>query len=132
MNFSAALLALKDGAKVTRKGWNGKGQFVYLVPADKYPAKTKAAKSVADKDGMVAYQPYFALRTAQGTISTWVPSVNDCLAEDWEVVLASESVKQEPKKGTCTINRDKGVIVIKGNGEDLFKEIVKIFEEVSD
>lgn len=83
MNFGAALHGLKDGAKLARAGWNGKGMFVYLVPANSYPAQTEAAKSIGD---MISYNPYFAIKNVNNTVSTWVPSVNDCLAEDWEVI----------------------------------------------
>ena len=31
MNFGEAIIALKQGKKVARKGWNGKGMFLYLV-----------------------------------------------------------------------------------------------------
>lgn len=86
LDFGEALKALKAGKKVARKGWNGKGQFVYYVPAGRYDALTDAAKSIAASDGKVTYNHYMALKTAQGAISTWVPSVTDCLAEDWEVV----------------------------------------------
>ena len=86
LDFGEALRLLKQGKKVARKGWNGKGQFVYYVPADRYPAKTDAAKSVMDKDGKVSYRAYLALKTAQGDIATWGPSISDGLAEDWEVV----------------------------------------------
>ena len=85
-DFGEALRLLKQGKKVARKGWNGKGQFVYYIPADRYVAKTDAAKSVMDEDGKVSYRAYLALKTAQGDIATWVPSISDCLAEDWEVV----------------------------------------------
>ena len=86
MNFGQALELLKQGKKVCRTNWNGKNQFVYLVPADRYIAKTEAAKQIADKDGKVSYRAYMALRTAQGDVATWVPSVSDCLAEDWKEV----------------------------------------------
>lgn len=85
-DFGYALAQLKSGRKVARIGWNGKGQFVYYIPADRYEAKTEAAKSVADEDGKVNYRAYLALKTAQGDIATWVPSISDCLAEDWVVV----------------------------------------------
>ena len=32
MNFGEAIEALKQGKKVTRKGWNGKGMFLWLKP----------------------------------------------------------------------------------------------------
>ena len=82
-DFGKALKSLKEGKKVSRKGWNGKGQFVYLVPANRYVAQTEAAKSIADEDGKVSYRAYLALRTAQGDVATWVPSISDCLADDW-------------------------------------------------
>lgn len=82
-DFGEALRKLDEGKKVARHGWNGKGQFVYFVPADRYVAKTDAAKSVMDEDGKVNYRAYLALKTAQGDITTWVPSVSDCLAKDW-------------------------------------------------
>jgi hypothetical protein len=85
MNFSQALYALKRGEKVARKGWNGKNQFVYMVAGDKFPAQNKAIKGYF-KDDLVPYLPYFALKNAQDTVATWVPSVGDLLAEDWEVV----------------------------------------------
>ncbi|WP_339314625.1 DUF2829 domain-containing protein [Paenibacillus sp. FSL M7-0896] len=74
---------LKDGYKVARKGWNGKGMFIYYVPPGEYPAQTEAAKSIGDT---AAYNAYLAIKNVNGTVSTWVPSINDCLAEDWEVV----------------------------------------------
>jgi len=45
MNFGQAIEALKQGKKVTRTGWNGKGMFLYYVPAAEYPAMTEIAKS---------------------------------------------------------------------------------------
>lgn len=86
MTFGQAIEAMKQGKKVARRGWNGKDQFAYYVPADRYVAMTQAAKSIADGDGRVSYRAYLALRTAQGDAATWVPSVSDCLAEDWEIV----------------------------------------------
>jgi len=86
MNFGQAIEALKEGKKVARAGWNGKGMFVYLVLADNFPAKTQAAKSFFGDDGLVPYNPYKAIKNIDDTVSTWVPSVNDCLAEDWRIV----------------------------------------------
>ena len=85
-NFGWALQELKDGKKVQREGWNGKGMFVYLVPLGEYPARTKAAKSYFGEDGTVPYNAYFAIKNVDDSVSTWVPSINDCLAEDWQIV----------------------------------------------
>lgn len=86
MNFGEALEEIKKGAKVARDGWNGKGMFVFIVPAGRFTAYTKAAIDIADEDGKINYNPYFAIKNVNGTVSTWVPSVNDCLAEDWFVL----------------------------------------------
>jgi len=45
MNFGHALEMLKRNEAVARRGWNGKGMFLYLVPANAYPAQTGIAKS---------------------------------------------------------------------------------------
>ena len=84
LDFGDAVRLLKEGAKVARIGWNGKGMFVYLVPAASYKATTAAAK--AHFGDMVPYNDYFAIKNVNNTVSTWVPSVNDCLAEDWVIV----------------------------------------------
>lgn len=84
MNFGKALEEVKKGRRIARKGWNGKGMFVYYVPENSYPAVAEVAKKEFGE--MVKYNPYFAIKNVNGTVSTWVPSVNDCLAEDWEVI----------------------------------------------
>lgn len=86
LTFGLAVEALKKGAKVARAGWNGKGMFVYLVPAASYPAQTGVAKAHFGDSAMVPYQAYMAIKNVDNTISTWVPSVNDCLANDWSSV----------------------------------------------
>lgn len=83
MNFGEALEKLKQGLKLKRLGWNGKGMFVYLVTGGNYKVQTDSIKDFADENGTVKYNPYFAIKNVNNSISTWVPSVNDCLAEDW-------------------------------------------------
>jgi hypothetical protein len=86
MCFSGALLHLKGGARITREGWNGRGMFVYLVPANSYPAQTDAAKAHFGDGALVPYNAYAALVGANGTVSTWAPSIGDTLAEDWLIL----------------------------------------------
>ena len=92
MNFGQAVEALKKGNKVARTGWNGKGMFVYMVRAirydkDRLPNESyghlKDCDSCGDSTGVVTFNTYFAIKNVDGTVSTWVPSVNDCLSEDW-------------------------------------------------
>ena len=86
MTFGLAVEALKKGLKVARAGWNGKGMFVYFVPPASYPVQTGAAKAHFGEGAMVPYNAYMAIKNVNETVSTWVPSVNDCLAEDWTLV----------------------------------------------
>lgn len=85
MNFGYALERLKLGGTARRRGWNGVGMFVYLVPANSYPAQTGAAIRHFGPGALVPYNAYFALKGADGTVSTWAPSGSDALAEDWEI-----------------------------------------------
>lgn len=86
LSFGDALVMLKAGKRLARAGWNGKGMFVYLVPAASYPVQTGAAKAHFGEGAMVPYNAYLAIKNVNETVSTWVPSVNDCLAEDWRVL----------------------------------------------
>ena len=92
-DFGTALDIIKDGGAVARKGWNGKNQFVYYVPANEYSVCTDIARLVANDKGKVSYNHYMALMTVAGTVSTWVPSVTDCLADDWYEVEPTQIKK---------------------------------------
>jgi hypothetical protein len=86
LSFGHALVALEQGQRVARAGWNGKGMFVYMVPANAYPAQTGAAKAHYGATGLVPYAAYLALKGVNDVVSTWVPSINDCLAKDWVIL----------------------------------------------
>ena len=83
MDFGDAVKAAKEGFGIARKGWNGKNMFVYYVPEGAYPARTGAAKNYFGQGSLVPYNAYFAIKNSNETVSTWVPSVNDCLSDDW-------------------------------------------------
>ena len=86
LTFGDALQALKAGKRVARAGWNGKGMFVYYVRAAAYLAQSAAAIEYFGKNAYVPYAPYLALKGVDERVSTWVPSINDVLAEDWVVL----------------------------------------------
>lgn len=94
MNFGEALEHLKLGLRVTRNGWNGKGMFIYLVAAGRYPPTTDAGREIADTqpDGLVPYLPYIAMRTVTGDVVPWLASQTDILAEDWQSLWQHEHV----------------------------------------
>ena len=86
MNFGIALELMKKGCKVAREGWNGKGMFLYQVPAASYAPCTPAGEGCAGDDGKVPYGAYIAMKTAQGYVVPWLASQTDMLAEDWVIV----------------------------------------------
>lgn len=92
LSFGGALNQLKVGAKVARKGWNGKGMFIALQLGTEIineQARGGAAFELAKTLGpgeKIIINPHFSIKNVDNSISTWVPSVNDCLAEDWIIV----------------------------------------------
>lgn len=86
-NFEWALGELKDGAKVTRRGWNGPGQWVAMQAG--YPEGVAANANMQKVLGVPAgavirFRPYLMIRTAQEDYVPWVPTVSDLLAGDWQ------------------------------------------------
>jgi len=89
LSFSVALHLLKQGKRVARSGWNGKGMWLCLSPGgmtpyDKFwaPHNRWFAENQPDKQAMVA--PYITMKTADDKIVPWLASQTDLLAEDWE------------------------------------------------
>ena len=76
LTFGLAIEAMKKGMKIARKGWNGKGMYITLIPA-----------------GNAMFQGYdmqdcIGIKTADDKMQPgWLASQNDILAEDWEVVI---------------------------------------------
>ena len=85
-DFGEAIKAIKNGKKVARKGWNGKGMFIYFVPVGKYAPCTEVAKTLINEEGLVVYASYIALNTGKGYVIPWTVSQEDALSEDWEIV----------------------------------------------
>ena len=88
-NFSKALDYVKQGHKIQRFGWNGKGMFVVYQKA--YPEGIKCNKNTADAWGLdegdlFKCEPYLQIKMVNGSHSMWIPSINDILAEDWRLV----------------------------------------------
>lgn len=88
MSFGLAIEALKKGLKVARSGWNGKGMFLYYVPAASYPAQRNTHGTMVGvfPDDMVPYCAYIAMKTADDKVVPWLASQTDVLADDWSIV----------------------------------------------
>lgn len=87
MNFGQALESLKAGGKLTRDGWNGRGMFVFLVPGSVFRVNRPPLLGIYTEGTEVHYKPHIDVKNVDGSISTWVPSIGDVMAEDWSIVL---------------------------------------------
>lgn len=77
--FGDALIELKSGKRVARKGWNGKGMWLVLIPSGN-AMHTSAA-------GSFDMQPCLGMKTADGNMQPgWLASQADMLADDWCLV----------------------------------------------
>lgn len=70
MTFGEAITALKEGKRVSRTGWNGKGMWLELQVPDAHSKMTL---------------PYIYMKTAQDDLVPWLASQTDVLAEDWGI-----------------------------------------------
>ena len=97
MNFGMAIMALKAGFPIRRKGWNGEGLMVFKqVPAHiesdvipKMQSLPQSAKDLIMKDkGFIDYTSQCLIYNENtGRADSWVPSISDMFADDWEIVV---------------------------------------------
>lgn len=66
-----AVKNLRDGKRVSRAGWNGKGMYLELQVPD---ANSKMSL------------PYVYMKTADNHLVPWLCSQTDLLASDWGIV----------------------------------------------
>ena len=95
-DFGNAIRAMKDGARVCRAGWNGKGMWVALTPGSTLPAAvakvghaTKHRANELDNSPFanITLLPHIDMRAADGSmVIGWLASQTDMLADDWHVL----------------------------------------------
>ena len=107
LSFGAALEVAKVGGRIARQGWNGKGMFVFMRPADELNVefvidKVKSLpQSVKDyylqdiinengervpteENDTIKFTAYLCMKAADGTIvNGWLASQTDMLSNDW-------------------------------------------------
>ena len=95
MTFGMAIEAMKRGKKVTRRGWNGKGMFLWLKPAANIKAewcKDEMLKRIVEANGgeilgLGTICMYTHDSTGRKAILTgWLASQSDMLYDDWGIV----------------------------------------------
>lgn len=97
MTFGEALELLKAGFKVARKGWNGKGMYLWLKPGAtikkehcRDPLLIECIEKNGDK-GEIEALPTICMFTHDSSgrnaiLTGWLASQSDMLLEDWVIV----------------------------------------------
>ena len=95
MGIAGAVNALKLGLAVRRKGWNGKGLFVVKqipshITSDIIPKMQSLPQSAQNilmsrKNPHIDYTNQMLIINPDGRADSWVPSVSDIFADDWEI-----------------------------------------------
>ena len=93
--FNDALCFLQQGKKVSRKGWNGKGMFLWLKPPSIIKSefcKDETLKAIADANGgeilglgTICMYTYDS-SGRKAILTGWLASQSDMLSNDWIVV----------------------------------------------
>lgn len=96
-NFGEAIQALKFGLAIRRRGWNDKNLIVFKqVPAHiesdiipKMQSLPQAAKDlIGNGKNFIDYTSQCLIyNRGTGKADSWVPSISDVFAEDWELVM---------------------------------------------
>ena len=96
ISFGSAIALLKSGFAIRRSGWNGKNMFVIKqVPAyiesDVIPNMQSLPQSAKDLilggKGYIKYTNQCLIYNGNtGQADSWVPSISDVFADDWELV----------------------------------------------
>jgi hypothetical protein len=85
MTFGHAVEALKQGNRVARAGWNGKGMFLYIVKgAD---LQTGLKYGYGEYVGEPRFVDSICMKAANNDLVVgWLASQTDVLADDWLIV----------------------------------------------
>ena len=83
MDFGVALMNLKEGRRVARKGWYGKGQYLELATDISY---TSAAGQIINCEHAAIGNKAIAFVGTSGVQMGWLASQADMLAEDWIIL----------------------------------------------
>ena len=92
MDFGQAMSAMKDGERVARKGWNGKGMWIAITPGStikKEFARSGAVLKLAEEgQSEITIGDHIDMKAADDSVVCgWLASQTDMLAEDWSIVV---------------------------------------------
>lgn len=95
-SFSEALEAIKNGSRVQRKGWNGKGMFIFLVKGSVFQVNRPPLLGIYPEGTTINYHAHIDMKTADGQIVPWLCSQTDMLADDWQL---ADDIEQSTDEG---------------------------------
>lgn len=94
MTFGMAIEAMKRGRRVARKGWNGKGMYLWLLPAAEVKKEwckdPRLIEAMGERDTLPCLGAIRMFTATREVLTGWLASQTDMLAEDW-MVLADNS-----------------------------------------
>lgn len=82
VDFGSAIFALKQGKKVARSGWNGKGMWLSYVN----PYHNNQFTLIEKEGAEGTFLPYIGMKTVDNKYVPWLASQTDVLAEDWVII----------------------------------------------
>ena len=83
MDFGKAIEAVKAGKRVSRAGWNGKGQYIELSTCVSYK---NATGEIINVNHQALGNNAIAFVGTSGVQLGWLASQADMLAEDWQIL----------------------------------------------
>ena len=83
MNFGKAIVLLKEGKKLRRKGWNGKNQYIELATNISYK---NADGEIININHKTMGNKAIAFIGTSGIQIGWLASQSDMLSDDWELI----------------------------------------------
>jgi hypothetical protein len=146
MNFGQALETIKQGGKVARKGWNGKGIYLGLHQVET-AVDARGVKMPTVPIGEMTHDYIYIDTTGLQTDNPdapkdrvpWLASQTDMLADDWYGI--GEGIQKSPNKGTLGVygatlkhthikpRKDTLTINVNVNGLDRLKPVSEVVDE---
>lgn len=83
MDFGQAVRVVKNGVRVCRAGWNGKGMFLIFIRGEAVSEVIKQRYGDPSSNNTLKVLDSIYMYTAQGDLVPWLASQTDVLAEDW-------------------------------------------------
>lgn len=93
LDIGQAVMAMRDGRRVARKGWNGKGMYLRLYN----PQLDKAFPMVEKGPSECTPIEWVGMKTADNKFVPWLCSQTDLLAYDWECLPEAEDAQTQLK-----------------------------------